>query len=163
MSGSPSGLNDHVGRWLRLLSDEVHLSFERRLATHDVTVAQWNVLVCLYRGDGQTIAELARFIQTDTAAVSRLIDRLTDKGLVGRHADPSSRRRVLLALTPRAVDLVPDLIALADANDDEFFSVLSERRRAELIRLLRRLTSHAHTITASSTARRSTSPERQQS
>ena len=141
MSGSTSGLHDHVGYWLRRLSDEVHLSFERKLAAHGVTVAQWNVLVSLFRGEGETVAEVARFIETDAAAVSRLVDRLAEKGLVARSADPASRRRVLLALTPRGAGLVPMLVELADQNEEAFFGTLPPAQRAELAGLLQRLLS----------------------
>jgi MarR family transcriptional regulator, organic hydroperoxide resistance regulator len=147
MSRSTSGLRDHVGYWLRRLSDEVHLSFERALAVHGVTVAQWNVLVTLYRGEGTTVAAVARFIDTDAAAVSRLVDRLAEKGLVTRSADPASRRRVLLILTPAATELIPGLIDLADANDDRFFASLAGDQRAELAGLLQSLTTRAPAIT----------------
>jgi DNA-binding MarR family transcriptional regulator len=146
MSGS--GLHDHVGYWLRRLSDEVHLSFERKLGAHGVTVAQWNVLVTLYRGAGGTVAEVARFTENDAAAVSRLVDRLAEKGLVTRSADPASRRRVLLTLTPPAVKLVPRLIELADQNDAAFFATLSSAQRAGLTGLLQSLTAHARTVTS---------------
>jgi DNA-binding MarR family transcriptional regulator len=146
MSGSASGLRDHLGYWLRRLSDEVHLSFERKLAAHGVTVAQWNVLVTLYRGEGETVAEVARFIGTDAAAVSRLVDRLADKGLVARSADPGSRRRVLLALTPPAAGLVPVLVQLADRNDEAFFGTLPAAQRAELAGLLQRLLREARAV-----------------
>ncbi len=136
-----------MGYWLRRLSDEVHLSFERKLAAQGVTVAQWNVLVTLYRGDGETVAEIARFIETDTAAVSRLVDRLAEKGLVVRSADPDSRRRVLLALTQPAVELMPRLAELADENDEAFFRTLTATERAELVGLLQRLTARARTVT----------------
>ena len=146
MSRSASGLHDHVGYWLRRLSDEVHLSFERRLAAQGVTVAQWNVLVTLHRGEGETVAEVARFIETDAAAVSRLVDRLAEKGLVTRSADPASRRRVLLALTPPATRLVPALVELADHNDEAFFGTLPPAQRAGLAELLQRLLSQARTV-----------------
>jgi MarR family transcriptional regulator, organic hydroperoxide resistance regulator len=136
-----------VGYWLRRLSDEVHLSFERKLAAHGVTVAQWNVLVTLYRGEGATVAEVARFIETDAAAVSRLVDRLAEKGLVTRSADPASRRRVLLTLTLPATELVPRLVDLADENDGTFFATLTGTQRAELAGLLQSLTARAQTIT----------------
>lgn len=136
---SDSGLRTHLGYWLRRLSDEVHLRFERQLAERGVSVAQWNVLVSLYRGEGRTVGEIAGFIETDVAAVSRLVDRLTDKGLVVRGPDPDSRRRTLLTLTPAAEQLVPHLIAIADANDEAFFGSLSDDRRSELTDLLQRL------------------------
>ena len=146
MSGSASGLHDHVGYWLRRLSDEVHLSFERKLAAHGVTVAQWNVLVTLFRGEGETVAEVARFIETDAAAVSRLLDRLAEKGLVARSADAASRRRVLLALTPRGAGLVPMLVELADQNEEAFFGTLPLAQRAELAGLIQRLLSEDRAV-----------------
>jgi DNA-binding MarR family transcriptional regulator len=146
MSEPASGLRDHLGYWLRRLSDEVHLSFERKLAAHGITVAQWNVLVTLSRGEGQTVAEVARFIETDAAAVSRLVDRLGEKGLVARSPDPASRRRVLLTLTPPAAELVPVLVQLADQNDEAFFGTLPATQRAELAGLLQHLLSQARTL-----------------
>ncbi len=146
MSGSDSGLRDHVGYWLRRLSDEVHLSFERKLAAEGVTVAQWNVLVTLHRGDGATVAEVARFVETDQGAVSRLVDRLEEKGLVRRAAHPASRRQNLLQLTETGAALVPELVDIADANDAAFFEHLSVTQRDSLVALLRQLTAHALTI-----------------
>ena len=134
-----SGLRDHVGYWLRRLSDAVHGRFERELAAHGVTVAQWNVLVSVHHGDAATTAEVARWLQIDPGAVSRLVDRLAGKGLITRGTDPHSRRRLPLALTPKGAALVPTLIHLADGNDALFFGALSPVERAALVALLRRL------------------------
>lgn len=134
-----SGLHDHIGYWLRRLSDEVHASFERQIAARGVTVAQWNVLVSVYHGHATTTAEVARFIGIDPGAVSRLVDRLAGKGLMTRSADPASRRRLQLSLTDAGGELVPDLIRIADKNDEVFFGALPPGERADLMRLLQRL------------------------
>jgi DNA-binding MarR family transcriptional regulator len=42
-------------------------------------------------------------------------------------------------LTPKARRLVPDLAALADANDAEFFDHLAPKDRAALLRILRKI------------------------
>ena len=102
-------------------------------------MAQWNVLVTVYHGQATTTAEVARYIAIDPGAVSRLVDRLAAKGLMTRSADPSSRRRLQLGLTEAGRALVPDLIRIADENDDAYFGVLSPAERAGLIRLLRQL------------------------
>ena len=138
-----NGLRDHVGYWLRRLSDEVHTSFERQLAAHDVTVAQWNVLVTVYRGDATTTGEAARFIGIDPGAVSRLVDRLAAKKLITRSADPQSRRSLRLELTPAGQALAPVLIGIADQNDTAYFGSLPSTQRTELMRLLRQLLSPA--------------------
>ena len=133
------GLHDHVGYWLRRLSDEVHTSFERQIAGRGVTVAQWNVLVTVYYRQATTTAAVAQFIGIDPGAVSRLVDRLADKGLMTRSPDPESRRRLQLSLTDAGRALVPDLIRIADQNDEAFFGALSPEERAALLRLLKQL------------------------
>jgi DNA-binding MarR family transcriptional regulator len=137
-----SRLTDYAGYWLRRLSDEVHHSFERQLAGHGVTAAQWNVLVTVYHGQATTTAEVARLIGIDAGAVSRLVDRLAAKGLMTRHADPASRRSLRLSLTGAGRGLVPVLIRIANDNDAAYFGVLPAREREALVRLLRQLLPH---------------------
>lgn len=134
-----NGLHDHVGYWLRRLSDEVHTAFERQLATRDLTVAQWSVLVTVYHGHATTTTAAAKFIGIDPGAVSRLVDRLSAKGLMTRSPDPASRRRVQLELTARGRALVPSLIGIADRNDATFFEALTPKERAALLSALKRL------------------------
>lgn len=142
-----SRLTDHVGYWLRRLSDEVHHSFERQLAGHGVTVAQWNVLVTVYHDQAPTTTEVARLVGIDAGAVSRLVDRLAVKGLMFRCPDPVSRRSLRLSLTDAGRALVPALIQVADDNDAAYFGLLPPGERDALIGLLRRLLPPAATMT----------------
>jgi DNA-binding MarR family transcriptional regulator len=121
----------------------VHARFERQLDTRGVTVAQWNVLVTVYHGHATTTTEVARYIGIDPGAISRLVDRLADKGLMARSADPASRRRLQLSLTEAGRALVPDLIRIADDNDEAFFGDLPAGERVALMRLLQDLLSAA--------------------
>ncbi|MFJ3908407.1 DNA-binding MarR family transcriptional regulator [Streptomyces sp. 2132.2] len=139
MTSPPSGLRDHLGYWIRRLSDEVHGRFERELAAHDVTVAQWAVLITVHRGDAVTTREVGRYINVDAGAVSRLVDRLVAKDLMTREPDPASRRSLRLTLTPAGRELVPRLAEIADANDAHFFSALEPGRREQLEGWVRRL------------------------
>ncbi|MEU6670075.1 MarR family transcriptional regulator [Streptomyces sp. NPDC046727] len=144
MTSSTSGLRDHLGYWLRRLSDEVHGRFERELAEHDVTVSQWAVLITLYRGDATTTREVARYMGIDAGAVSRLVDRLAAKGLTTRQPDPASRRTVRLTLTDAGRDLAPKLAELADRNDAHFFAALEPDQRRQLESWIRHLVGEAH-------------------
>ncbi|WP_406164991.1 MarR family winged helix-turn-helix transcriptional regulator [Streptomyces sp. NBC_00996] len=143
MTTPPSGLRDHLGYWLRRLSDEVHGRFEKELARHDVTVSQWAVLATVHRGDATTAGEVARYIDIDAGAVSRLVDRLAAKGLMTREPDPDSRRSLRLTLTQAGHDLVPELAAIADRNDSYFFDSLTPQQREQLEAWIRRLVGEA--------------------
>ncbi|MFT4041087.1 MAG: MarR family transcriptional regulator [Thermomicrobiales bacterium] len=132
----PSGLADHTGYWLNRLRGLVHSRFEALLAEHGVTVAQWSVLITVYRGDADTPLEIARWIDLDPGALTRLLDRMEDKGLILRQPVDGDRRRIRIALSPRANALAPQLAALADANDAAFFGALPREEQAVFRHLL---------------------------
>jgi DNA-binding MarR family transcriptional regulator len=131
-----SRLTDHTGYWLNRLRTAVHTSFERGLAEHGITVAQWNVLIALYQGDAATPLELATLIGIDTGAITRLADRLVAKELIDRATDPADRRSVTLTLTTKGRAMAPLLAAVADRNDDGFFAVLTPDQRRQFEELL---------------------------
>lgn len=134
-----SGLHDHTGYWLRRLSNMVHHSFELALADYGVTVAQWNVLVAIFKGDATTPFDLARFIDIDTGAVTRLVDRLVEKQLLVRIPDTEDRRSIRLELTAKGQQLVPQLVQRADANDRRFFAALTPDEHRQLKALMGKL------------------------
>lgn len=49
---SVSQLTDHIGYWLRMVSNAVSQDFARRMAEQGATVAEWVFLRALYGGDG---------------------------------------------------------------------------------------------------------------
>lgn len=147
-----NGLYDHTGYWLRRLSNLIHQTFEHVLAEHDVTVAQWNVLVAIHHGDAITPFDLARFIDIDTGAVTRLVDRLVEKRLLKRLPDPTDRRSVRLQLTSKGYELVPKLVQIADENDKRFFGSLTSAEHQQLKELISMLLAD-HGISTSSSWR----------
>ena len=135
----PSGLRDHTGYWLNRLRGIAQGRFEGEFAAYGVTVAQWSVLITVYRGDAVTPLEIARFIDVDPGSLTRLLDRMEDKGLIQRWPVDGDRRSIRIALTPHAAALTPRLAALADTNDAEFFSALSDEEARDFRRTLARL------------------------
>lgn len=134
----PSELHKHVGYWLRCLSNLVSSTFAEKLATRDISVAQWVVLRTLYDKRDVTLNEAAEDVGVDKSSLSRMVERLVQKGLLIR-AEGSDRRSVGLTLTPAAIKLVPQLARLADENDEEFFHTLSARQRQEFLATIKRL------------------------
>lgn len=135
------GLYDHTGYWLRRLSNLVHHTFELALAEYGVTVAQWNALVAIYNGDATTPFDLARFIDIDSGAVTRLVDRLVEKQLLVRVPATEDRRSIRLELTAKGRELVPQLVQRADTNDQQFFGALTSAEHRQLKALMNKLLS----------------------
>jgi DNA-binding MarR family transcriptional regulator len=135
----PAELSDHVGYWLRYVSNHVSQAFARRVEAHGVTVAEWVVLRQLLAVDRLGPSRLAQRMGMTRGAISKLADRLVAKALVAREADPEDGRAQTLSLTPAGRALVPVLAALADANDAAFFDHLAPADRAALLRMLREI------------------------
>lgn len=135
---NPSELHKHVGYWLRCLSNLVSSTFAERLAKRDISVAQWVVLRTLYDKRDVTLNEAAEEVGVDKSSLSRMVERLVQKGMLIR-GEGSDRRSVGLTLTPAAMKLVPQLARLADENDEQFFHSLSAKQREEFLTTIKRL------------------------
>ena len=139
MSARISDLDAHLGYWLRFVSNHVSQAFAGRLQGKGVTVAEWVAMRRLFGEGGVAPSLLADRIGMTRGAITKLADRLIDKELVIRRADPQDGRAQTLALTARGRALVPELAALADDNDTQFFRPLTVQERRVLRQLLERL------------------------
>src|SRR5271170_7257785 len=134
-----SDLESHTGFWLRFISNHVSYSFARKVATSGVTVAEWVILREMLDADITSPSALANSIGLTRGAVSKLIDRLLQKKLLTRAEAAGDRRFQDVALTTAGRALVPQLAALADQNDEEFFHHLSREEREALVSTLKKL------------------------
>ena len=97
----------------RIMLSIVHQA-DKRLDAHGLTSAQWGPLLRLRTAGGSTVAELARWLQVDAGAMTRLLDRLEKKGLCKRVRSTEDRRVVQVELTPEgeaAVAGVPAVLS----------------------------------------------------
>lgn len=134
-----SDLTEHLGFWLRMVSNHVSHAFAVKLADREVTVAEWSVMRALYGREPMPPSRLADAMGMTRGAITKLADRLIAKSLITREASGEDGRAQTLALTDRGSALVPDLAALADRNDAEFFDSLTADERETLARLLKSL------------------------
>lgn len=122
-----SNLQEHIGYWANRFGQEVHTGFERLLAKYNITVSQWCLLVVLYHKQANTVRGVAKVINLDVGAVTRLVDRLEEKGFVKRLADSDDRRSIRLELNEKAIEMIPKLAQEADKNDEKFYGVLNKK------------------------------------
>ena len=132
-----SALDAHLGFWMRFVSNQVSAEFARAVEARGVSVSEWVALRTLFDAPESTHAALVAALGMTKGAVSKVVSRLQDKGLVTRAAHDADARAQVLALTRAGRALVPALARDADANDDRFFGHLSATRRRDLMALLR--------------------------
>ena len=139
MATDVSALEVHLGYWLRFVSNHVSQAFARRLVASGVTVAEWVMLREMFDVAELAPSELAERTGLTRGAVSKLVERLVEKKLMRRDAADDDGRSQRVALTGAGRRIVPKLAAMADENDEEFFSALSKAEREALRALMKKL------------------------
>ena len=133
-----AALEDHLGYWLRFVSNSVSGAFAEKLAAQNISVAEW-VVLRLVHGDAtmlpaSAIAEVAGMTR---GAISKIVDKLEARDLLERRPLPQDGRAQILKLTAKGARLVPVLAELADENDAEFFDHLTAKERETMLRILK--------------------------
>ena len=106
--------DESVGYLMKLVLKGIAHAADKRLEPQGITHAQWAPLLILRRVRASTVAELARELQTDPGAMTRLLDRLESKGFCRRHRSTDDRRVVNIELTAEgeiAAEKVPAELA----------------------------------------------------
>jgi len=140
MDSSPATLDAHLGYWLRRVSNHVSGAFARALQEEQVSVAEWVAMRLIYGEAKRASGDLATITGMTRGAMSKVLEKLEDKGLVARATDPDDNRIQWLSLTRKGMHRVPKLAAIADRNDAQFFGCLDAREQGELRRILEKLT-----------------------
>ncbi len=110
----------------------------------ELTCQQYNVLRIL-RGagpDGLPTLEIVERMIERTPGITRLLDRLEEKGFISRERPDEDRRRVIARATDKALDLLKTIDPEINRVEDESFGCFSEEETATMAALLARLREH---------------------
>jgi DNA-binding MarR family transcriptional regulator len=138
-AGTSYVAGDSVGYLLNQVVISMRRQIELAMTSHGLTAAQWYPLWKLKRDGPCTAQELARDMDIDAGAATRLVDRLALKGLVRRQRSDVDRRVVMLELTAAGQTVaahVPQV--LADVNN-AYLQGFSRDEWRQLKQLLRRM------------------------
>jgi DNA-binding MarR family transcriptional regulator len=127
-------------------------TFERRLEAEAGLPVQWfEVLVRLARTPGHRLrmSELAAQSAVTPSGLTRVIDRLTEVGLVARESCPTDRRSWYASITPEGLHRIQNAVPVHLAHIEELFgSALSPAEEQALSAILRKLRDAANPAAA---------------
>jgi DNA-binding MarR family transcriptional regulator len=87
---------------------------DSELAPLGLTAMQFAVLKHLTQGTARTAADLCRLMSYDTGAMTRILDRLEETGLLRRERCREDRRVVFLRVSGAGRALLPRLLAVGE-------------------------------------------------
>jgi len=115
------------------------LARELEAAGIAVTPPQSMILFLLAGRDGLFMSQLARRLEMDNAALTRMADRLVKAGLVERRALAQDRRAQSLGLTPAGQDLAKRAAAIVRQANQHLLDQLTTTEQEVLLKALDKL------------------------
>jgi len=132
-------LEDYLLFLLAAASASASAGFHAVIRDYGLRVPEWRALACLHDRDGQMITRLAALALMEQSAMTRVIERMEERGLVIRRGDARDRRRVRVFLAPEGRTLVDRLVRQARMHEGQVMALLTPAERQRLKSSLSRL------------------------
>jgi DNA-binding MarR family transcriptional regulator len=146
--GEAAGIPDVLADRLGFLLGRAHLDHRRlaaaRLSDIGLDPREFGALSVLADLGPMTQQRLGRIMGIDRTTMVAIADALEEKGLAVRERDPADRRAYALRATGRGRRVLGRAARATARAEDEFLAPLTERQRAQLRSMLRRLISSSH-------------------
>ncbi|MGF0537043.1 MarR family winged helix-turn-helix transcriptional regulator [Agrobacterium sp. ES01] len=120
--------------------------FEFRARHSGLTRAQWQALAYISRNEGIHNAALAELLSVEPISLTRVLDKLVEKGLVERRSHETDRRLRLMHLTAAGRDLLSSVSGVAEDTRVEAMEGLSEEEQALLVKMLEHVKSNLSNV-----------------
>jgi MarR family transcriptional regulator, multiple antibiotic resistance protein MarR len=138
-SRPPIAAKHGIIRLINRVRVEVIDALDGELAQFDITAPQLIVLASVANKEADSAAAICKSISYDPGAMTRMIDRLEQKGLVRRVPHPEDRRAMTLEITAAGKALYPQLLAAKETVQQRFLRGFSEEEVQQLETFLDRM------------------------
>lgn len=97
-----------------------------------ISGAQYEILMLVSRADGLSIGEVAARLHRSGAFITIEANKLVERGILHKAADPGDRRKVLLEMNAKSMELLERLAPYQRRINDVLFEFLDAKRFREL-------------------------------
>jgi DNA-binding MarR family transcriptional regulator len=131
-------IDDYLPALLGQASSLISAEFHQVVGAHGFTVSEWRVLASLEGGDPVSIGRLASTSLNKQSTLTRLLDRMEERGQVERVPQEAGDRRItLVRITPLGSRTVSHLIDLARKHAEQVLEPFGKEPAEELKAMLR--------------------------
>lgn len=132
-------LEESIGFTVYRTALKLKSEMARRLKNFDLTPEQWSVLTRLAEADGLPQKQIAESTFKDQPTTGRIVDRLVEKGLARREANPGDRRGFMVYLTEEGRRLRDQVVPVAMKMNENAGSMLTPEEKETLLSLLSKI------------------------
>ena len=138
MSHKPPSAPHSIGRSLNFAASAGTAVANTLLAPHGLGLAQWAVLVAIWRNGPLGVKHIADLTGNAPPAASRIVDRMVQNGLLVRQPDEQDRRAVVVNVSKKGESL-RELSTVYETVNDILLHDLSDKEAELLFDLLDRV------------------------
>lgn len=114
---TPGFVDDYLPALLMQAAALISSEFHAVVRRHGLSVPEWRVLATLSDGRAIPVGELAQTTVIKQPTLTRLVERMVQRGQIERRAHETDRRYTPLRITPDGRRLVQRLIELAREHE----------------------------------------------
>ncbi len=104
-----------------------------------LTAPEWRTIAVLGQHGAQSANTVIVQTTMDKVRVSRAVAKLLKAGYITRDSDPEDRRRAILALTPKGMDIYRQIVPLVQEVEAEILATLTQDERSNLANALAKI------------------------
>jgi len=118
------------------ISNKIALSYQTQFG---IDLHQWRVMAVLGEESDLSAQDVSSRTAMDKVAVSRAVKKLIHSNMVSREFDVADKRRSILNLTSKGLEIYQQVVPLAKSYEDELLKQVSESEVKEFVYLLNKL------------------------
>jgi DNA-binding MarR family transcriptional regulator len=131
-------VESQIGFILRL-AFQFHTAIFTDRMVHNLTQTQFATMAKIKQMGVCSQSDLVGLISLDSATINGVVSRMKARGFIGVSEDPSDRRRQLLELTRKGLEVMTQAEAIGQSITDETLEALTPTERSRLIKLLQKM------------------------
>jgi len=141
------GQSFELGKYLPFRLTLLSNRLTRRVAQfygqrYKLTAPEWRTMAVLGQNGAMSANSVIAQTTMDKVRVSRAVAKLLKANYITREADPGDRRRAILDLTPKGLEIYRQIVPLVQEIEAEVLASLSAIERAGLDSALTKLEMH---------------------
>jgi DNA-binding MarR family transcriptional regulator len=109
---------------------------------YKLSAPEWRTMAVLGQSGAMSANSVIAQTTMDKVRVSRAVAKLLKTGYITRDADPEDRRRAILALTPKGMEIYRQIVPLVQDIEAELLKLLSAAEHAGLDTALAKIEAH---------------------
>ncbi|SFZ97372.1 Transcriptional regulator, MarR family [hydrothermal vent metagenome] len=132
-------MDESLGFILNRTAISTKMSFNKLIKSHGISPEQWSIIFRVVEKNGINQKELADSTYKDQGNLTRMIDKLVEKGYLIRKLNETDRRAFKLLATDKSKLLVENVVPISNLYNEQLTKDFTENEKVKLIELLNKV------------------------